>query len=82
MNDKEKMELLKFLHDHHDEIFEEAKKCERSKRRLILRVGTFVVVIGACSSAMYFTHYEGILKGLEFVGAAVTDRLMFGIWEA
>lgn len=82
MDEKEMKELLQFFHDHHDEIFEEAKRAQGSRRKLVLRIGVFVIVIGACSSAMYFCHYEGVLKGLEFVGAAVTDRALFGMWEA
>lgn len=81
MSEEEMQALLKFFHDHHDEIFEEAKRAEFSRRKLVLRVGTFVLVIGICSTAMYFTHYEGVLKGLEFIGAAVTDRVLFGMWE-
>lgn len=83
MNEEEAQqmqELLKYFHDHHDELFESAKeRC--SRRKLVLRCGTLVVVIAVCSTAMYFTHYEGVLKGMEFVGAAVTDRLLFGVWE-
>lgn len=84
MEDQELKVLMQFFRDHHDELFGEVRGHQHrpsSRRRVVLRVGTFVVVFGVCATATYFIHYEGVLKGLEFVGAAVADKLIFGLGE-
>lgn len=85
MDEKELAALMQYLSDHHDEIFATAVKQPvtharhpLTKKRFALRLMLFVGIVVVYNGVAYLFHYDGVLKGMEFLGAAVTDKLLFG----
>lgn len=55
---------------------------EHCQKRWQRRMAVMVVVIGGMYFAGETLHYEALVKGWEFLGACVVDKLIFGISEA
>lgn len=55
---------------------------EHCQRRWQRRMAVMVVVIGGMFFAGELLHYEALVKGWEFLGACIVDKLIFGISEA
>lgn len=75
-------EILKAIRDamdaHHEaEVIHDPHCKVRWRRRMAVMV---CVIIAMYALGEYF-HLEAMVKGWEFLGAAVTDKLIFGIAE-
>lgn len=85
MDEKELAALMQYISDHHDEIFATAIQQPQAhhrhpltKKRLAMRIALFVGIVVIYNGVAYLFHYDGVLKGMEFLGAAVTDKCLFG----
>lgn len=85
MDEKEIAALMQYVNEHHDEIFAAAvhqpqahARHPLTKKRMAMRLVLFVGIVVIYNGVAYLSHYDGVLKGMEFLGAAVTDKLIFG----
>lgn len=83
MDEQEMAALLKFVQDHHDELFATATHQKHvrhplTKKRMVMRLALFVGIVVIYNGVAYLFHYDGVLKGMEFLGAALTDKCIFG----
>lgn len=70
------MDAIKAAHD--AESLHDPARCTVRWRR---RMAVMVVVIIVMYALGEYLHFEAMVKGWEFLGAAVTDKFIFGIGE-
>lgn len=72
-------QLIEAVRTHHeDECLVNPEHCRVRWRR---RMAIMVVVIIGMYAVGELIHLEALVKGWEFLGAAVVDKLIFGIAE-
>ncbi len=81
MTEQEMEEFLMYMATHQDDIVRAARRAKRSRKKLVIRFGTWVAFVTLCGGAGYLLHIELAYKGFEFIGAALTDQLLLRIWE-
>jgi hypothetical protein len=72
--------MIEAVNSHHEQ--ESLVNPEHCRLRWRRRMAVMVVVIGGMYVAGEVLHYEALVKGWEFLGACIVDKLIFGISEA
>lgn len=61
---------------HEAESLHDPARCKVRWRRRMAMMAVVIIVMYAMGE---FLHFEALVKGWEFLGAAITDKLIFGI---
>lgn len=70
-----------YFFEHECEMRHEIARRNRSKRKLVMRIGIAGGVVMLSGAIGYVMHVEWMYKGIEFVAAGLSDRIFDQFWE-
>lgn len=78
-DDEIKLAIVAAVKAAHDaESLHDPARCKvRWRRRMAMMVAVIIVMYALGE----YLHFEAMVKGWEFLGAAITDKMIFGIGE-